>query len=179
MDELQATVWREVCGWPGYRVSSNGAVESCWQRRGKSGNYVQGNTWHPLRGGKDKDGYRKVILCQRGRRRYVRVAVLVAEAFLGPRPVGMNVAHNNGVNTDDRYWNLRWATQKDNINDKKKHGTHQVGERHPHAKLTQASVLEIRRMRAAGVKLRVLAVQFGVCIATISHVVSGRNWKAT
>ena len=51
------------------------------------------------------------------------VSVLVAEAFLGPRPENMLVCHNNGDPTDNRVENLRYDTYSENMHDKKKHGT--------------------------------------------------------
>jgi DNA-binding XRE family transcriptional regulator len=50
------------------------------------------------------------------------------------------------------------------------------GERHSQAKLTEEQVVQIRERNAAGEIQRVLADEFGVSKATISHIVTGRNW---
>jgi hypothetical protein len=45
------------------------------------------------------------------------------------------------------------------------------------AKLQESDILVIRAARAAGVKLRVLALQYGVTETTISDLVLGRTWR--
>jgi hypothetical protein len=49
---------------------------------------------------------------------------LVLEAFVGPRPRGMESCHNNGNQTDNRLVNLRWDTKSENNLDRVRHGTH-------------------------------------------------------
>jgi hypothetical protein len=44
----------------------------------------------------------------------VRIHQIVAKAFLGPRPTGMQVAHNNCNHRDNRLSNLRYATPAEN-----------------------------------------------------------------
>lgn len=68
---------------------------------------------------------------------------------------------------------LRWATPKENSQDRSGHGT-QRGELHPRAKLTESQVQEIRaHPNGHG---RKLADKFGVSTATIAMVRTGRNW---
>lgn len=173
--------YRPVPGFPGYRVGDDGSVWSCWRLKGcgigRGGKYVMGDSWHQLAGGTDKDGYRKTILCANGRRRYVRIHMLVLEVFVGPRPAGMNSAHENGINTDNRLTNLRWDTQHNNIADKRRHGTHQAGEKHPQSKFTEDQVRQIRRRWAAGESLTALAREFRVPVCTIEAICKRRNWK--
>lgn len=70
-------------------------------------------------------GYRVVHLRDgRGRRRLVRVHVLVAEAFKGPRPPGKVVRHDDGNSHNDQASNLLYGTQGENILDSVRHGTH-------------------------------------------------------
>ena len=51
------------------------------------------------------------------------------------------------------------------------------GEDNPRSKLTEEDVLDIRRRRAAGEKLVMLATEFGVNPVTISRISSGENWR--
>ena len=52
------------------------------------------------------------------------------------------------------------------------------GELHGMAKLNPEQVLEIRNKRAVDkVPIKILAETYHVCIATIGHILSGRNWK--
>lgn len=45
------------------------------------------------------------------------------------------------------------------------------------AKLTEASVLEIRRLHAAGVTQAGIAEMFGVNQSNISYIVRGKTWR--
>lgn len=51
------------------------------------------------------------------------------------------------------------------------------GERHGHSKLDSASVLAIRAARAAGIRLSVLATQYGVTDGLISAIATRRLWR--
>jgi hypothetical protein len=73
-----------------------------------------------LRPGIASSGYPTVAL---GRGRTRTVHSLVAEAFIGPRPHGMEVRHINGVRTDPRRVNLCYGTRSENILDAVAHGT--------------------------------------------------------
>lgn len=54
---------------------------------------------------------------------------LVALAFIGPRPHGYEVCHNNGNPLDNRVDNLRYGTSADNKLDQVRHGTHEKAAR--------------------------------------------------
>jgi hypothetical protein len=54
---------------------------------------------------------------------------------------------------------------------------HPVGEDVPVSVLTNQQVREIRSLVASGERHATLAARFGVCKATISHIVTGRNWS--
>jgi hypothetical protein len=69
-------------------------------------------------------GYWTVDLAANGKTKHKRVHVLVAEAFLGPRPPGRQCCHKNGNGLDNRAVNLRWGTPSENIQDSVRHGTH-------------------------------------------------------
>lgn len=50
---------------------------------------------------------------------------LVAAAFLGPCPEGMEVRHADGTRTNNHIGNLCYGTVRDNAQDAMGHGTHQ------------------------------------------------------
>jgi hypothetical protein len=128
------------------------------------------------------DGYPTVVLQDqhRSRRRNsFKVHVLVAASFIGPRPDGLEVCHNNGVTTDNALSNLRYDTKSGNQQDRVAHGTHARGERSPRAILTQHDVEEIRRRykgKGLGPTQRELAREFGVGDSTVGHVIGGGLW---
>ena len=175
MDELSVE-YRIAVGNPRYRVGDDGSV---WSNQKNTRGTASLGDWHLLQGGKDKDGYRKVILCKNGKREYWRVNVLVLTTFIGPPPLSMKnptAAHENGEKSDNRLSNLRWSTQKDNIADKQNHGTAQIGEKHPQSCLTEDKVRLIREMRASGSKWREIAETVCEKLATVHAAGSGRNW---
>lgn len=71
---------------------------------------------------------------------------------------------------------LRWATKKENADDRVLHGTSPVGEKHPRAILTDDKVREIRRL-AASHKRREIADMFGISYETVIDVVNYRSWR--
>jgi hypothetical protein len=118
--------WRAVVGYEGlYEVSDQGRVRSVDRvvaydgRHGPTKMHLRGRILKPYPG-----RYHTVNLSAVGRRLIVRpVNTLVAEAFLGPRPNGMQCCHNNGDPGDNRLENLRWDTPSSNMQDTKLHGT--------------------------------------------------------
>lgn len=70
---------------------------------------------------------------------------------------------------------LRWATPKENNDDKKIHGTVLRGEAVPGAKLSEAKVIEIRKLWPE-VSPRELGERFGVHATTILQIVRGKIW---
>lgn len=153
--------WRKVSEAPEYEVSAGGLIRSNYTRR-------------PLKGGLDKDGYRHLVVCTGGRRFTRKIATLVCVAFHGPRPAGAVVRHLDGSRTNNRATNLAWSTQKENIGDKVRHGTHQIGERHPRAKLTEDAVRDIR---SSDESAQVMADRYKVKRVTIYAVRSRRLWR--
>lgn len=153
--------WRRHPKYPEYELSSDGNVRSIY-------------TMRPLVGRIDKDGYRALVLCTGGRRINARVAAMVLEAWVGPRPSGFVARHLNGVRADNRPSNLTWSTQKDNIGDKIRHGTQQIGERGSRTILTEA---QARRAKFGVESVKALAAEFGVARITIYQIRAGRNWR--
>ena len=95
---------------------------------------------------KDKDGYYLVRLSHR----LAFVHVLVLEAFVGPRPEGMQCCHNNGIADDNKLKNLRWDTPRNNVRDRKLHGTYQYDQRNPNYKHGNSFYCKKNRESALG-----------------------------
>lgn len=120
-------IWKPVPGWEGlYEASSFGRVRSLdrlitrmngipMQMRGK----VLKPTMNEGRG-------RHLSVQFRCHHRVERkeVQVVVCGAFHGPKPaLKLVAAHWDGNPANNRPSNLRWATQKENMADAKRHGT--------------------------------------------------------
>ena len=167
--------WNDIPSLPGYMASDLGRIQSIdrlvTDSRGRS-YWVEGRilalTISP-------NGYPRF----RTAKGTHAVHVAVLEAFVGPRPEGLQGAHGNGIKTDCRLANLRWATKGENAADKQKHGTAYcpTGERHHRVKLTKDQVLEIRAAAAQGAVQRALAKAYDVHFGTIGSIVSGKSWR--
>lgn len=170
--------YRDVPGFPGYRINSDGMVETRKARSG-FGLWVNSSPWRPVAGYWDRDGYKKVLLRVPGKkkRQPFQVHRLVLTLFISPCPEGCEAAHNNGIRDDNRLENLRWDTPAGNRADKVKHGTDQIGERHPGHKLTEAAVRDIRKRHAAGTSKMAIARVYSVSAYAVYAVVTGRTWK--
>lgn len=123
-----------------------------------------------------RGGYLRAHLSVGGISRHVGVHQLVARAFLGPPAEGHQVAHANGVRSDNRLLNLSYKTPAENEADKIGHGTSQHGERNHWARLTETRVLEIRRRVNAGELQKDLAAEFGVSKMAVSQAYRGKRW---
>lgn len=102
---------------------------------------------------------------------------LVAEAFLGERPEGMQVAHNDGNPSNNKLENLRYATRTDNQADRIRHGTHNRGERQGCSRLMASDVRLIRQMIKDGVRQRRIAEKFGMTDSHISAINTKKAWR--
>lgn len=141
----------------------------------RSDGEVIGDRGRVLAGASDKDGYRRFTLIDDLRRkRDVRRAALVCEAFNGPRPPGAVVRHIDGSRENDRPENLAWGTQAENMADKQAHGTWQIGEGNGRSKLTREDVAYIRAH--ADETNRGLAAVLGVSRQAVYDVRAGRTW---
>lgn len=75
------------------------------------------------------NGYHQVNLCANGKATNYYIHILVAAAFLGPRPAGMDVCHNDGDKTNNAVSNLRYDTRSNNILDSVATGAHHAASR--------------------------------------------------
>lgn len=166
--------FREVIGYPGYRVSRDGRVESCWSRRGRL--CFVDDKWHPLKPIR-RQGYPTVSLARDGKKSARRIHRLVLEAFVGPCPPGMVACHNDGVRSNSDLSNVRWDTPRANSDDTLRHGTRATGSRCGATKLSEGEVIEIRRLRAEGVSFGDLAARFRVTTYNVKAIVYRRSWR--
>lgn len=159
-------VWLSPDGYEGfYKVSNLGRVLGL--KRGKC-----------LSPTREQTGYYTVCLSANGVVTKFRLNVLVLSTFCGPAPFdGAHAAHNNGDPSDNSLRNLRWASPLENQEDVDRHGRRCRGEEVYGAVLTEADVIEIRRLIGAGVRNGPLADRFGVSISTIHLIRHGKTWR--
>lgn len=128
-------IWRPVIGFEElYSVSNIGRVRR--DKRAKRTYPGRLLTQHP-----NNSGYMQVHLSRDGDN-VRRVHRLVAEAFIGPCPVGREVNHRDGQKENNAASNLEYVTRGENIN----HTIRMYGPRRKRVKLTAHEESQIVRM---------------------------------
>lgn len=169
-------IWKDIPECQGYQASDKGRIRSLDRvivpRNG------QGKHWRTRRcKGKvlsthlQPNGYVGLSL---GSKTHFLAHQLIALAFLGPCPEGMEVCHNNGKRSDNRIENLRYDTRPGNHADCKRHGTYRNGERSYRAKLTWD---QIRKIRGSELSQLQLAKIYGVDRHTINCIINRKTWR--
>lgn len=165
IEMLEPEEWRPVPDAPLYESSNLGRVRRI--------RYV------PVVGARDRNGYYRANLAIDGGRKHKPIAHLVAEAFLGPRPEGMHVAHLDGNPRNNCVANLAYVTPQENIDHQAVHGTRARGERCGNSKLSADDVRWIRENyigKTSDFGAIPLAARFGVSRTTIWAIANGRGW---
>lgn len=168
---MEEEIWKKAI--PGYEVSSLGRIKSCdrmvpfygaiWRRQKERimAQFIS-NVGYPsikLYGGK-----------------YVQnsmVHTLVAYAFMGPRPEGLVINHKDGNKQNNRFQNLEYVTQSENL----RKGKGCRGEDHGLSKLT---ILKVKKLRMEYIPRKItylaLAKKYGVSEMTVYRAVHGQCW---
>lgn len=113
-----------------------------------------------------------------GKPHRLRLAHRIAwEIANGPIPDGLFLCHCCHTPRCVAIDHLFLGTVKDNIADKQAKGRQSKGERHKSPKLTNAEVMEIRRLhKEEGHSQLALGRLFGVDQSTICRIISRNNW---
>lgn len=164
---LPGELWKPIAGFEGfYDVSNMGRVWSA-----KTAKLLQGAAAR---------GCSRVTLFAKKRARYAAIHQLVLEAFVGPRPPGMECCHNDGNPANNHVENLRWDTHASNMADMIRHGSSPRGCRNASAKLTPEQVAIIRERyerRSRGPNnARALGIEFGVSESQLYRIVARKRW---
>lgn len=157
--------WRSIPSWPRYEASSFGRI-----RRAVPGyNTHAGRILRPCRA---RGGYLVVRLGGRT----CGVHRLVCEAFHGAAPTPRHqAAHDDGTRAHNVPANLRWATPKENIADRRRHGTLPIGENSYAARLTDLQVQLIRAHSAIGGEDGAwIARLFGCSKSQVYRIINGQ-----
>lgn len=196
-------IFREIPGYPGYCVGTDGSLWTCIRvvSKGDGTGFVGIATgeWRPKKPFMGHKGYWMARLSSCSRKRSFQLHRLVLSVFVGTCPDGLQACHNNGDRVDNRIFNLRWDTPKSNYEDRGRHGrflaairaSHRGnrysagkrntentprGERHYRAKLTEADVLEMRCLRELGWAYTKIAAWFEVSTRHARDVVDRKFW---
>ena len=165
--------WRDIPGYEGrYQASTEGRIRSLNRyvrvvaHGTEAKRLVKGRVLRP--GRYCKSGHVSVVLGHGAPGSPVHQ--LVALAFLGPKPEGMEVCHTDGDPKNNAASNLRYDTRRENILDKfRQGGAHKI--------LTVNDAVEIRRMLKEGHSSAEIAKIFNVSRACISDLKRGRTFS--
>lgn len=184
MPEFDSTTeYRDVIGFPGYKVGSDGSIWSCRTKislgNRKGMRSAMSDTWRRLKPQLNPSGHLHIHLCPGRHTRLMHRLVL--EAFVGPCPEGMEACHAPDRSpANNSLLNLRWDTHTSNGADAVRDGTTLTGSRNRHAKLTEAQVAEIRAKHAMLPRygaMKRLAAEYGISCHSVHRIVTRSGWK--
>lgn len=166
MDET----WVPISGYETYyAVSNHGQVKRLKAYQGVK----VGRLLKPQLG---TNGYLYVLLSVHSKHKPKYLHSLLAEAFIGPRPAGMEINHIDGVKTNNTLTNLEYVTRSENKIHSIRLGLGYYfhgGEGHALRKL---SANDVHAIRLSGERQRVLAERYGVTRQTISKIRLNQRW---
>ena len=119
-------IWKPYPKMPEYEISNLGRVKRLQRTYKRSDGFLTTIKEKLLSPRENSDGYPRVKL----RDKLVFVHRLVLETFVGEKPgEKYQACHNNGIPNDNRVENLRWDLPSNNVRDRIRHGTYQIGEK--------------------------------------------------
>jgi hypothetical protein len=164
--------WRTIPSLGGaYEASDSGLIRRATASRGtQAGRLLSAR---PM-----VNGYWTCAAWAENKSRRRLVHRLVAEAFIGPCPIGHEVNHRNLDKADNSAANLEYVTRSENLLHRSAAGIGR-GDRNAMAHLTEATVREIRaRYRhGGGPGYKRLGRDYGVSWETVRDIISRRIWS--
>lgn len=129
--------------FPGYSATKDGSIVSHRRRgvriagHGGTRSLIDHGHQYILNQRTTKKGYKTVCITQiNGKSRPIGVHQLVADAYHGKCPHGMQVRHLDGNPSNNNLHNLCYGTALQNAHDRLAHGRYLSGHQHHASKLT-------------------------------------------
>lgn len=158
--------WKQIPDFPLYVCSPSGTIKN--RKRDKV-----------LRPTKDKNGYKRILLCRNGYHKNIAVHRVVALTFLDNPNNLPQVNHIDGNKINNNVSNLEWCSNYNNIHHAINNGLIKVkNENNPNAKLKKKDVIAIREWFASGrYNKSELARAFGVSRTLIRYIIQQKIWR--
>ena len=166
--------WRPIPDFAGYEVSSLGNVR-CWRPLNRNSRPPA----HPRKVSPVacSRGYQFVSLSVDGVIRKRSVHTLVCSAFRGPRPAGMDVAHDDGCPSNNKVENLSYKTKVENMADRDRHGRTRRAQNSPLAKISDGAAAAI--FSAPNIRVATeIAIYHGAGRATAKSIRQRKQWRS-
>jgi hypothetical protein len=168
----ETEIWKSIEGYEGkYEISNYGRVKSL-------------DIYHRIHSQKimkswinSNKKYLYITLKKDNKNKTFAVHRLVLEAFVSKKPPGKQCAHYDGDPQNNHLSNLRWATAKENIEDRKRHGRTAMGEKSGTAKLDEKCVKIIKKLKTKGLTAGEIAHLACVSEPTIDRIWKGETWR--
>lgn len=167
--------FKEIPGYAGkYFINEQGQVWSCFKNRlltqhlDAQKRYLQSLMMVPGR--------------KTGIPRYIHKLVAITWLGEAPGPTGSRsdeygINHKDGNRLNNCVDNLEWCTNKDNLRHAWENDLQVHGENRPNAQFTDAQVRQIRLRLINGEKVKSIASELGVGLASIKRIQQYVTWK--
>lgn len=160
-----------IPGFPGYYISKRGGL---WSNR-KNGQ------WKKLKPHLNKmwNRYQCTLRDSRGIRKLCKISRLVATVYL-PKPSSTKlvIRHLDDNPLNNHVDNLRWGTQKQNMEDARKNGKLRGSScKASRAKLSKKDLILIFKLKAKGLYYKDIAKRLGVSVGTIGRVINKKSYR--
>lgn len=172
-------IWKDVSGYEGYyQVSNLGRVRSLPRRVNAAYSATKLMSGKLLKPRYCKNGYYYVCLYGLGIQKNITVHSLVANAFLGDRPNGLDVNHIDGDKSNNSCTNLEYSSRSQNIRHALDTGLchSRIGDNHHASKLSSKDIPAIRYRLAMGHSQLSIARDYGVSQTVIGDISRGVTW---
>lgn len=179
-------LWKDIEKYEGiYQISNLGrikSVERVFYKRKARKNHELMPVYMPekIRSKRITNrGYVKISLWNNNKVEHFLVHRLVAFYFVhNPKPNKYNqVLHLDNNPGNPRWDNLKWGTQKMNIQQSVSEGRWHTGSKNFQSKLKAEDIPIIRQLIADGVSLTKIGDRFGVTHCPIMYIKDNRTWK--
>ncbi|MFV8242154.1 NUMOD4 motif-containing HNH endonuclease [Mycolicibacterium peregrinum] len=126
---MSTEIWKPVTGFIEYSISNHARVRSEARIIVRSDGIRYRVGEKILKTTANADGYPTVGLSRDGESQTFYVHDLVAQAFIGDKPEGMEVRHLDDVKADCRPSNLAYGSRSENVHDSVRNGNHGFAKR--------------------------------------------------
>lgn len=162
-----------IPGYPGYYISKRGIL---WSRRKNK------KKWRKLKPylNPKSNRYQFILMDKDGERFLWKRSRLVALAWVyNPSPRTYTVVmHLDNNTTNDNHKNLKWGTQKQNMEDARKNGKLRGSScKASRAKLSKKDLILIFKLKAKGLYYKDIAKRLGVSVGTIGRVINKKSYR--
>ncbi len=169
--DMSVEVWKEIPDFPDYEVSTFGRlrrIRPANSNRAKVG-LLKANTCRT---------YHRFGLYNGGKIRTLLVHRIILMTFVGPPPSQRHQgAHEDDTPSNNRLDNLRWATPKENSEDRVIRGRQVSGTSHPNTRLTDKQIKAIRALNSRGVGVLLIADAVGIGATSVGRIVRGETYR--